>query len=308
MQIDAGPIFFAYYAEQKSFRQAERHEEHFSFGVPSPLCTGRLQDRIPKKGSLWPSSRHMKERLRKLLDVPAYLVFPVSCGNCGQPAGPVFSGGFCRTCLSSLRPVCPPFCDICGLPLHLFSLNNQSSYVCGDCRKSPPLYQSLRSYGAYEGVLRSMIHRFKYEGMRPTGRIIGGFLSDHFSPLDFNESMDVIVPVPLHPRRLKERGFNQSTYLGRVLASAWGMKRAFKPVLKKVRDTDPQSGLDKIRRRRNVRQAFILRKKGPIQGKAVLLVDDVVTTGATLNECAGVLRADGARAVYALTAARTLRR
>jgi ComF family protein len=246
--------------------------------------------------------------LKNALDVLAYLVFPLPCGGCGRPAGPIFSGSFCRTCLGTLQPLAPPFCSICGLPIQVLTPMTSGPVICGPCRTAPPAYQALRAFGAYEGVLRAMIHRFKYGGIEPAGRMIGRLMADHFRCLARDQAIDWIVPVPLHRKKEKARGFNQAAYLARVLASSRCLKRPLKGVLVKTRETAPQSGLDRRARRKNVRRAFALKKQHAVRGRRILLIDDVMTTGATIEECAHVLLAGGARSVRVLTAARTLKK
>lgn len=255
-----------------------------------------------------PSKRGMEPFLKRFIDGFVYLAYPVSCGSCARPAGPLFSAGFCRKCLQKIHPFAGPCCSCCGLPLHTLGPGYADSLLlCGRCRKSSPPYTALRSYGPYAGVLRDVIHRFKYGGSLPAGRIVGRLFSQRFSRGTFGKSVDIIMPVPIDRKRFRERGFNQAESLARMLAKSWSMGKAVKPLLVKVRATAPQSGLGEKARRKNVRNVFMLKKNARVKDKVVILVDDVVTTGATLGECARVLRAGGTHAIYGLTAARTLK-
>jgi competence protein ComFC len=151
--------------------------------------------------------------------------------------------------------------------------------------------------------MRDLIHRFKYGGEVWLGGLLGDFLSWGLrDPRLRDQAFDAIVPVPLHPLRKREREFNQAEVLGRQLASAQGWE--FCEALERVRYTVTQTHFDRRHRMRNLRDAFRLRSAAAVRGKSLLLVDDVLTTGSTLDECARVLLAEGAQTVHALTVAR----
>jgi len=153
------------------------------------------------------------------------------------------------------------------------------------------------------GVVRDLIHRFKYGGEIWLGGLLGDFLRQGLRDARLkNSSFDAVVPVPLHPLRRREREFNQAEILGRELAS--GQKLGFCDALERIRYTVTQTHFDRRRRMRNLRDAFGLRQNATVRGKNLLLVDDVLTTGSTLDECARVLLAAGARSIHALTIAR----
>jgi ComF family protein len=153
------------------------------------------------------------------------------------------------------------------------------------------------------GVVRDLIHRFKYGGQVWIGALLSDFLSQGLEDSRLKgRSFDAVVPVPLHPLRKREREFNQAEILSRELARRSGL--AFCEALERLRYTMTQTHFDRRSRMQNLRHAFGLRRKAPVQGKDLLLVDDVLTTGSTLDECARVLLAAGARSVRALTVAR----
>jgi ComF family protein len=153
------------------------------------------------------------------------------------------------------------------------------------------------------GILRDLIHRFKYGGEVWVGALLADFLTQGLrDPRLKGRSFDAVVPVPLHPLRRREREFNQAEVLCRELARKNNL--AFCEALERLRYTVTQTHFDRRRRMQNLRDAFGLRRNAPVQGKDLLLVDDVLTTGSTLDECARVLLAAGARSVRALTVAR----
>jgi predicted amidophosphoribosyltransferase len=199
-----------------------------------------------------------------------------------------------------------------------------SSGECVRCRRTSPAIDAGRAAGIYTGTLRTIIHAFKYRGRRSLAAPLARSMRHHAG--DLLTDIDWIVPVPLHPRRVRQRGFNQADDLARALKLP--MLRA----LRRIRPTRPQSELPAARRHRNVRGAFALARRcmprgsppravaifhrarvwpqrpaALLDGRCVVLVDDVSTTGATLNACAQVLKAAGAREVRALTAARAVR-
>jgi ComF family protein len=171
------------------------------------------------------------------------------------------------------------------------------------CRLGLTGFDAVYSFGSYEGALRKLIHLFKYERMHPLSKPLGGLLARAL-PRDLE--FDAIVPMPLHWRRRWERGFNQAELLAREIARRWNV-----PVERAVRRrkaTAPQSGLTNSKRRLNVSGAFVLRGGAKIDGARVLLVDDVLTTGATAAACARVLKHGGARHVALAAVARADRR
>ena len=174
---------------------------------------------------------------------------------------------------------------------------------CAMCRGGLTGFDAAFSYGEYEGPLRKLIHEFKYGGITPLASELGPLLSQ---ALPREQRFDAIVPMPLHWRKRLERGFNQSELLARFLSRRTGI-----PVLnalKRRKPTAPQAGLTRAQRRTNVAGAFEASRRNRIDGRHVLLIDDVLTTGATASACAAVLKRAGARRVTVLTLARADRR
>ncbi len=196
----------------------------------------------------------------------------------------------------------PPYCPCCGLPV---PSGDGTGHLCGPCLKEKWYFEVHRTGGLYEGALKEAIHRFKYGAVFPLVRVFGDLLQPILYTVSQDYPVDVMIPVPLHIRRLRERGFNQALLLVRELGKRTGIPYEER-ALKKIKDTPVQIALKKRERRKNLRGAFQARDQGAIQGKAVMLVDDVYTTGATVNECSRTLLKAGAERVAVLTVARTL--
>ncbi len=209
----------------------------------------------------------------------------------------------CAECLSSPVPHDAEHrCAGCNTPfINAYPLDSRG--LCAACRSGLRGFDRAFSFGFYEGPLRSLIHLFKYGGMTPLARRLGDCLC---RAVDENESFDFVVPVPLHWRKRWRRGFNQADLLARQIAARRGtfVVRA----LRRKRSTATQAGLASAGRKRNVAGAFLLRSGADVRGKRILLVDDVMTTGATANACAAALKRGGARSVSLATLARVDRR
>ncbi len=223
---------------------------------------------------------------RGLLD----LFYPPFCVGCGR-AGEMY----CFACRDSVLRIRPPLCPRCGRP-------QAAAGTCRECALEPPSVDGIRSVAVFDGALRGAIHQFKYSYVRDLAAPLGDFLVSYWqeTPLD----ADVIVPVPLHVRRIRERGYNQAALLAQRMGSALGMP-VYRDCLRRSRYTESQTRLSARERSRNVKDAFTCAGTG-IQGARVLLVDDVCTTGATLGACGRALAQGGARSVWALTVARAV--
>jgi ComF family protein len=234
----------------------------------------------------------------------------VKCGKQEPIFEQLFDPFLCPTCRSDFQAIHSPLCQCCGIP---FTGGQGPDHLCGGCEKEPPCFQSARSTGAYQGALRAMIHLLKYRAHAQVAQPLGRLLWATFRQYWPTEAIDMIVPVPLHPRRLRERGFNQALLLLREwpkLALEQGLKRnrahLAPDLLQRCRPTDPQTGLHRSQRISNLARAFVLAGDNDVRGMSVLLVDDVLTTGATADQCARVLLSAGARAVHVLTLARVV--
>ena len=209
----------------------------------------------------------------------------------------------CRECLAKPEPLTAEyFCVQCRTPfLSRYPLDEEGR--CGLCRRGVRGFDAAYSFGSYEGELREMIHLLKYGRIQTLASPLGRLLA---LALPRDERFDAIVPMPLHWRKRWQRGFNQSDLLARELG-----RRIHVPVrraLRRVRNTAAQAGLTNAKRRLNVSGAFRAKKAGSLAGKKVLLIDDVMTTGATAASCARALKMAGAQAVTLLTVARADRR
>lgn len=232
---------------------------------------------------------------RFLLDPVLSVVFPSRCPACGEAVLRPTRGPLCSGCWAALPRHLGALCE-CGEPLAA------AAVPCGRCRRGLSPFSRGASLGPYEGSLRVVIHELKYRGRRRVARR----LAEEFARRDglgVAQGADALVPVPLHPRRLRERGFNQADLLARELGRAVGLP-VWNDVLVRRRDTPPQTGLSAAARRSNVAKAFAVHRRGRIAGQTLVLVDDVTTTGATVLACAARLRECGARDVRLLSAAR----
>jgi len=223
-------------------------------------------------------------------------VFPWSCVVCGEAGGEAL----CAACRAAIRWLAPPFCACCGLPV--------ASEICGPCRLDPPPFARARAVAIYStrppDPLGTALRALKYGRRRALAAPLGALLAEHV-PFGTGEH-DLVVPVPLHRSRLRDRGFNQALLLARAPAARLGLP-VIADALRRICDTSPQTSLDEPDRRRNVRSAFVPHRPDTIRGRRVLLVDDVVTSGATVESCSRALRTGGATRVDVLSLARALR-
>ena len=258
------------------------------------------------------------DRVGSLLDLLIDLALPARCPACEAPLdeGPT---RFCGECLDAVAPLSPPWCPRCGEPFAAAA----ADHPCGRCTANPPAFGVARAAGRYEGLLLESIHRLKYGGDLVQAPALAALLERALaaidrvpaaavfpSPLhveiDPRPAPDLVVPVPLHPRRLRERGFNQAHLLAAeaLRAGLLAPRTELEPgALRRMRETPPQTRLSRARRLENLRGAFEARTDR-VRGRTVLLVDDVMTTGATMEACARALSRAGARRVDAVAVAR----
>lgn len=185
-----------------------------------------------------------------------------------------------------------------------------SDVLCVLCRRLEPPYVKATAYGSYESGLRELIHLLKYDGVRPAANVLGRMLAEAMVPLQshFTAGEVLVVPVPLHARKRRQRGFNQTELIARAALKHQPFRRfELAPVLDRTRETQSQIGLSRHQRRENLRGAFAVTRPEQVRGREILLVDDVFTTGTTVSECARVLHRAGAAKVYVATVARTLK-
>ena len=232
----------------------------------------------------------------------AEVLFPTLCLSCGTVMPERDAHPFCGGCRARLRPIASPLCPCCGIP---YPPEDGPDHLCGRCLLNRPPIHAARSYGVYEAVLHDAVHAFKYGGNLTLGERLGRLMAEHDYPSFRIGDYELLVPVPLHRRRLRQRGFNQSVLLAREISRRRGIPLDFL-ALRRVVDTESQAGLKKDERRSNMKKAFSVAAPERIRGRRILLVDDVHTTGSTLGECAKSLLQGGAESVGALTLARAI--
>jgi ComF family protein len=255
---------------------------------------------------------------RDALDVWLDALFPPRCAGCDRTGA-----HFCTACAASVKPIRPPWCASCGRTVDGLRAGGHTTAsarapldggqttssarapLCLDCRSRPLPLAAVRSAGAFEGPLRKAIHRLKYRGRRGAARSLGDLLLAPAQALRTSWPADgasvLIVPVPLHPRRARERGYNQAALLAAPLASALGW-RLDAGALQRVKDTPPLVHLSEVQRATTITGAFAATRR--LEDEHVLLVDDVATTCSTLAAAARACLAAGAADVAAITLAR----
>ena len=241
----------------------------------------------------------LRARAASLAKLVELLVYPSFCRLCVEPLDEPGEKVVCRACLAKLSPFGGPSCPLCGR----FHEGEGEDHLCSKCLERAPAFSLHRSCGAYGGTLKDVILLFKYRKYAPLSRPLAGFAERCLaSDPKLWAGADFLIPVPLHPARKRERGFNQSRLLARDLGRLRGM-RVLEGCLVKAKNVPPQAGLRAAEREENVKKAYAVRRRQKVRGKTLILIDDVTTTGATLRECARVLLKAGAKEVRAITLA-----
>ncbi len=238
-----------------------------------------------------PFAELARETWNGLLD----LVYPPKCLVC-ERLGPEIVCGRCR---AGFRGMEPPICPRCG--------SMTGRLACKDCAQGLPKHvRRARSAGQFEGPLRDAILKLKYGGRLKLADPLAEFLIDYMQERPFGRAkIDLLVPVPLHPSRMREREFNQSALIARKMSAALGIPTS-EAAVARVRKTRAQAGLHAKQRIKNMQGAFAVVDPVMLRGQTVLLVDDVITTTSTVDACAEVILAAGAEAVYAVSVARDI--
>jgi ComF family protein len=234
------------------------------------------------------------QRLQRITQQCLDLLFPPRCVGC-RKGGHVL----CADCLQAIPLLLPPFCQHCGSP-------SAANGTCQSCRYHPPRLHGLRAVSIYQEPLRSYIHALKYNGKTRLAEPMGCLLAQAYTRYGFQ--VDAMIPVPLHPERHKQRGYNHAELLAEVCASLVGVPLSH-DIVQRQKATPAQVGLSASQRYQNMARAFHCTPAfatGALKGRRILIIDDVCTTGATLEACAAPLYAAGAAAVWGLVLARPM--
>ncbi len=247
----------------------------------------------------------MAAGIRTFADAFISVFFPAPCEMCGGVLETAALLPICEACLEALGPLSGPFCEKCGRPFPSEVSQDAGTRQCFECRSGLYAFDAARSYGEYSDEMVKAITLLKYHKL---ARLGGWFARKLNAVASENPNLceaDVLVPVPLHPARRRERGYNQTELIAKPLARHLGIPLEMK-LLARVKPRPPQLLLSRRERWLSVRGAYEIRKGRRIDNLRVLLIDDVFTTGATLDACARALRKAGAKSVIGLTVARTL--
>ena len=247
-------------------------------------------------------NRKLSLRAGRILGGLMDLICPPRCLLCDQFTTDAEPGerDWCPECADGFKPLPSSYCAVCGEP---FKADLESVHTCAACRKKRPVYDQALAAGMYEDRLRRAVHALKYNGRTELAPALAGYMAKHLASPFYPVRADLILPVPLHKNRLRMRGFNQALLLARALYPQ-DRERIRADVLGRQVDTTPQVRLKGEQRRKNVRGAFAVSMPEVVRDRSIILVDDVYTTGATVNECARVLKKAGAVSVLVLTLAR----
>ncbi len=243
----------------------------------------------------------MKKFLANLITGLKDIIYPRTCLICKQDLAKTCVDEFvCVKCWASIKKNTPPFCRRCGRNLDRESL---AKTYCSACLKAPKHFDRAFAPCIYEGPIKNLIHEFKYRKIDYLAKTLSGLMVDFIREYDVPvSSMDIIIPVPLHPARLREREFNQAELLARNIASVF-TKIISADNLVRLRHTRTQAELEGSDRLTNVKDSFSVKWPDRIKGKSILLIDDVLTTGATSSEASRALKNAGANSVFVLTLA-----
>lgn len=258
-----------------------------------------------------PSPQSVASLLRTSAQGLFSVLFPSNCRFCESPLLEISRLPVCSDCLAAIQPIAGSLCVRCGERLAAEGIHAPQS-LCGNCQLEEPLFAKAAAYGSYDAGVRDLIHLLKYQQVRPAADVLGGMLAQVIENLavEFGTEPPLVVPVPLHSTRLRERGFNHSELIARAAIerrpAGIHLKLASETLLRR-RATESQTGLTSAQRRANLRGAFVTRQEPGVRGCDVLLVDDVYTTGTTVSECSRVLRKAGATRIWVATVARVLK-
>jgi ComF family protein len=243
--------------------------------------------------------------IRSVMDALVSVIFPAPCRICGNVLTSASLLPICEKCLASLAPLRGPCCTICGRPFISEVATDAVTPLCFACRRGVYAFNRARSYGKYGDEMARAISLLKYANVTILGHWFAARLKEKVRAEPEIFAADVVVPVPLHPARRRERGYNQAELIARPLARRLGLPlRAY--LLVRTKPRPPQLLLSRRERWESVRGAYEMRRGAQVDNLRVLLIDDVCTTGATLDSCARALKHAGAKSVVGLTVARVI--
>ncbi|MDP8247564.1 MAG: ComF family protein [Candidatus Tritonobacter lacicola] len=242
--------------------------------------------------------------LRALYLAVINLVYPANCPVCGAGLSPFEDSPLCPDCLRETCFIRGRACAGCGLPLPE-ALPAGDGFLCGECRMTRRYFFRAISAFVYEGPVKELIHVFKYSGRAYLAGFFAAAIADAMKGRVEVSGEEVVVPVPIHRARLRGRGYNQAGEIARRLAGLLGLKVELK-VLRRLTQPAFQVGLTRSQRRENIKGCFRVADRRTVKNRRFFLVDDVYTTGSTLDECSRVLLRAGAESVIAITAARDI--
>jgi len=228
------------------------------------------------------------------------LLFPPLCHSCRAFIPDAGEVKLCDECIDDVTPLDGPRCSCCG---HPFATEGGMDHLCGRCTTDPPAFSAARSALRFDRTTRDLIHGFKYGCKVQLRRPLGLLAAPHLDRFVAGFAPELILPVPLHVRRLRQRGFNQALLLAELFATRWGIPLS-RNNLRRTRWTEPQVNLSAAERADNVKGAFSIANPAELAGKRILLVDDVYTTGSTVKECSRVLLHEGGAPTAVVTLAR----
>jgi ComF family protein len=259
-----------------------------------------------RRGGVRGGPRRSRGWLGEISDALVSVFFPAGCRICDKLLTTASRVPICEECLSSFAPLPEIACEVCGRPLPGFARSEGQPLFCPACQDKTYAFDRARSLAVYEGALVQAILLLKFERIEPLGRWFAGRLAELVVAEGNKLAADIVVPVPLHRQRERERGYNQAALISKPLAKRLGLPHKA-VLLMRTRARPDKRILSLEERWESVRGAFATRPGSQVDNLRVLLVDDVLTTGATLDACARALRDAGAKSVLGLTVARAAR-